>query len=124
MERGSKLAIHKLKLVEPKNGQPFYKAIVFEKVYNSKKTIGGNWETAFYDAYIFNMELELEEADRSLGVNEKDKFSFDNIANKDKSVIRVIDTLGFAIAMLCNISDMYANSTLSDFKNFCLTGVL
>ena len=91
MERGSKLAIHKLKLVEPKNGQPFYKAIVFEKVYNSKKTIGGNWETAFYDAYIFNMELELEEADRSLGVNEKDKFSFDNIANKDKSVIRVID---------------------------------
>lgn len=91
MERGSKLAIHKLKLVEPKNGEPFYKAIVFEKVYNSKKTIGGNWETAFYDAYIFNMELELEEADRSLGVNEKDKFSFDNIANKEKSVIRVID---------------------------------
>ena len=91
MERGSKLAIHKLKLVEPKNGQPFYKAIVFEKVYNSKKTLGGCWETAFYDAYIFNMELELEEADRSLGVNEKDKYSFDNIANKDKSIIRVID---------------------------------
>ena len=91
MERGSKLAIYKLKLVEPKNGQPFYKAVVFEKVYNSKKTIGGNWETAFYDAYIFNMDMELEEADRSLGVNEKDKFSFDNIANKEKSVIRVID---------------------------------
>lgn len=91
MERGSKLAIHKLKLVEPKNGQPFYKAIVFEKVYNSKKTLGGCWETAFYDAYIFNVELELEEADRSLGVNEKDKYSFDNIANKDKSIIRVID---------------------------------
>lgn len=91
MERGSKLAIHKLKLVEPKEGQPFYKAVVFEKVYNSKKTVGGNWETAFYDAYIFNMDIELEEADRSLGINEKDKFSFDNIANPDKSVIRVID---------------------------------
>ena len=91
MERGSKLAIHKLKLVEPKSGQPFYKAIVFEKVYNSKKTLGGCWETAFYDAYIFNMELELEEADRSLGVNEKDKYSFDNIANKEKAIIRVID---------------------------------
>ena len=91
MERGSKLAIHKLKLVQPKEGNPFYKAIVFEKVYNSKRCIGNSWETAFYDAYIFNMELELEEADRSLGVNEKDKFSFDNIANPDKSVIRVID---------------------------------
>ena len=91
MERGSKLAIHKLKLVQPKEGEAFYKAIVFEKVYNSKKCIGGCWETAFYDAYIFNMNLELEEADRSLGKNEKDKFSFDNIANPEKSVIRVID---------------------------------
>lgn len=91
MEIGSKLGIHKLKLVQPKNGEPFYLLTVFEKVYNSKNPIL-KWETAFYnDVYIFDTSLELEEADRSLGVNEKDKFSFDNIANKDKAMIRVLD---------------------------------
>ena len=91
MEIGSKLGIHKLKLVTPKNGQPFYLATVFEKVYNSKNPMGA-WETAFYnDVYIFDTTLDLQEADRSLGVNEKDKFSFDNIANKENAIIRVLE---------------------------------
>ena len=91
MEIGSKLGIHKLKLVTPKNGQPFYLATVFEKVYNSKNPMCA-WETAFYnDVYIFDTTLDLQEADRSLGVNEKDKFSFDNIANKENAIIRVLD---------------------------------
>ncbi len=91
MERGSKLAIYKLKLVTPPKGEPFYKAVVFEKVYNSKRTYGGNWETAFYDAYIFDTSLNIKEAEITLGINKKDKFSFDNIANPDESVIRVIE---------------------------------
>lgn len=91
MEIGSKLAIKKLKLVQPKNGQPFYLATVFEKVYNSKNPVL-KWETVFYnDVYIFDTSLDLEEADISLAVNTKDKYSFDNIANKDKSMIRVLD---------------------------------
>jgi len=91
MEIGSKLAIYKINKIDPPNGgTPFYKAIVFEKVYNSKSKLN-KWETAFYDAYIFNNELELEPVDLSLGKNTKDKYSFDNIANADKSVIRVIN---------------------------------
>lgn len=91
MEIGSKLGIKKLKLVEPKEGNPFYLATVFEKVYNTKNQFCA-WETVFYnDVYIFDTSIELEEADLSLGVNEKDKFSFDNIANKDKAIIRVLD---------------------------------
>lgn len=90
MERGSKLAITKLKLVEPKNGQPFYSATVCEKVYNQANPFN-KWETAFYDAYIFNMELGLEPAEFTLNKNPKDKYSYDNIANPEKSVIRVID---------------------------------
>ena len=91
MEIGSKLGIKKVKLVEPKNGEPFYLITAFEKVYNSKNPIL-KWETVFYnDVYVFDSSLELEEADMSLGVNTKDKFSFDNIANKDKAIIRVLD---------------------------------
>ena len=91
MEIGSKLAIQKIKLVKPDKGEPFYLVSLFEKVYNSKNKMCA-WETVFYnDVYIFDTSLELEEADRSLDVNKKDKFSFDNIANKDKSMIRVLD---------------------------------
>ena len=91
MEIGSKLGIKKIKLVTPKEGEPFYLATVFEKVYNSKNLFM-KWETCFYnDVYIFDTSTELEEADLSLGVNEKDKYSFDNMANKDKAMIRVLD---------------------------------
>ena len=91
MEIGSKLGIKKIKLVEPKEGNPFYLATVFDKVYYSKNPML-KWETVFYnDVYIFDTSIELEVADMSLNVNEKDKYSFDNMANKDKAMIRVLD---------------------------------
>lgn len=93
MEIGSKLALYKCELIEPPNKeQPkFYKVTVMEKVYNSKKKIGGNWETAFYQGYIFDLSMDLEPAILDAGKNEKDKFSFDNISNPEKSIIRVLD---------------------------------
>lgn len=90
MEIGSKLGIKKLKLVTPKKGEPFYLATVFEKVYNINNPVT-KWETVFYaNTYIFDKTLKLEEADFSLGVNTKDKYSFDNISNKANSIIRVL----------------------------------
>ena len=92
MQIGSKLAIYKCELIEPPNKeQPkFYKVTVLEKVYNSKKKIGGNWETAFYQGYIFDLSIDLEPAKFDLEKNEKDKYSFDNISNPEKSLIRVL----------------------------------
>ena len=91
MEIGSKLAITKLKKIEPPNGEPFYLATATEKVYNSKNPIN-KWESAFYpEVYIFNSKIELEPAEFTLNNNEKDKYSFANIANPEKSVIRVIN---------------------------------
>lgn len=93
MQIGGKVAIYKCELIEPpKKDQPkFYNATVLEKVYNSKKKIGGNWETAFYHCYIFDLSMDLEPANFDLGVNEKDKYSFDNISNPEKSLIRVLE---------------------------------
>ena len=91
MEIGSKFAIYKLSKVEPPEGDAFYKATIFEQVYNSKNPFN-KWETAFYDAYIFDLEFELEPADLdSNRVNEKNKYHFDNIANPEKSVFRAIE---------------------------------
>lgn len=91
MEIGSKLGVYKVKLVEPKNGEPFYLITAFEKVYNSKNKFC-SWETVFYnDVYVFDTSLNIEPADFSLSVNSKDKYSFDNIENKDTSIIRVHD---------------------------------
>lgn len=90
MEIGSKLGVYKIKLVEPKNGEPFYLATVFEKVYNNSHP--AKWETIFYnDVYIFDTSIVIEPADLTLNVKEKDKFAFDNIANKDTAIIRVLD---------------------------------
>lgn len=92
MERGSKLAILKLKLVEPKNMNPFYSATVIEYVYNKDKKVGGNWETAFYpQTYIFDTSLELEEAKFDLEIDSKNKYDFKRISNPEKSIIRVVD---------------------------------
>lgn len=91
MEIGSKLGIYKLNKVEPPNGGAwFYKATVFEKVYNSKNPVT-HWENCFYNAYLFDQTLELEPAEFTLDKNKKDKFSFDNIGNPTKSIIRVIN---------------------------------
>ena len=93
MEIGSKLALYKCELITPPNGQPeFYKVVLCEKVYNSKKKLGGNWETVFSpQAYIFDTSIKLEPANFTLKKNEKDKFSFDNIENPESSLIRVLD---------------------------------
>ena len=91
MEIGSKFGIYKLSKVEPPNGNPFYKATIFEQVYNSKNRFN-NWETAFYDAYIFDTNFELEPADlESNKVNEKNKYHFDNVANPEKAIFRAME---------------------------------
>lgn len=91
MKIGSKLAIKKLKLAQPKNGNPFYSLTVMETVYNSKRPFKNKWETVYYTAYIFDTSLELEEAVFDLGVDENNKYSFKNISNPEKSIIRVFD---------------------------------
>lgn len=91
MEIGSKIAITKLKKVEPKNAEPFYLASACEYVYNKDKRLGGNWETAFYNnLYIFT-DLELEVADFSLESESPNKYDFKKISNPEKSIIRVLD---------------------------------
>lgn len=91
MEVGSKFGIYKLNKVEPPNGEPFYKATIFEQVYNAKNRFS-NWETAFYDAYIFDTTFELEPADlTSNRVNEKNKYHFDNVANAEKAIFRAME---------------------------------
>lgn len=91
MEIGSKIAITKLKKVEPKNAEPFYLASACEYVYNKDKRLGGNWETAFYNnIYIFT-DLELEIADFSLETESPNKYDFKKISNPEKSIIRVLD---------------------------------
>lgn len=91
MEIGSKIAITKLKKVEPKDSDPFYLATVCEYVYNKDKKLGGNYETAFYNnVYIFT-DLELDAADFSLEVDNTNKYDFKRISNPEKSIIRVVD---------------------------------
>lgn len=90
MERGSRLAVKKLKLITPKEGEPFYSVTILENVYNPQKPFANKWETVTYEGYIFDTSIELEEADFSLG-NNKIKYHFDNISNKAKSLIRVLD---------------------------------
>jgi hypothetical protein len=91
MQIGSKVAIYKCELIEPPKGDKFYKVKIVEKVYNPKKTKGGNWHDYFVEAYIFDLSLDLEPAKFDLNVNKKDKYSYDNISNPEKSVIRVLD---------------------------------
>ena len=88
MEKGSRLAIYRLKEVEPKNGNKFYIVTVVENVFNSQKPFNNGMEPSFMKAYIFDTSLELEVANFN-GGNGENKFSFDNITNPDKSIIRV-----------------------------------
>lgn len=91
MEIGSKIAITKLKKVEPKGAEPFYLISCCEYVYNKDKRLGGSWETAFYNnVYVFT-DLELEIADFSLETDSTNKYDFKKIANPEKSILRVLD---------------------------------
>lgn len=88
MQEDSKVAIYKMKTVEPKDGEPFILATLVENVYNSKRPFASKWESVFYEAYIFDTTQDIEPAvfEPKEG---KPKYSYDCITNPDKSVIRV-----------------------------------
>ena len=88
MQEDSKVAIFKMKLVEPKDSEPFILATIVENVYNSKRPFASKWESVFYEAYIFDTTQDLEPAifEKKEG---KAKYSYDCITNPDKSIIRV-----------------------------------
>lgn len=89
MEIGSKLAIKNLQEeIDPKTNEKYYKATVLEYVYNQTKRLGGSWEIVNYLAYIHNVDFPIEPANFDLG-RDKLKYSFKNISNPDKSIIRV-----------------------------------
>lgn len=89
MEIGSKLAIKNLQEeIDPKTNEKYYKATVLEYVYNQTKRLGGSWEIVNYLAYIHNVDFPIEPANFDLGLD-KLKYSFKNISNPDKSIIRV-----------------------------------
>lgn len=90
MERGSKLAITKIKKVEPKGSNPFYLLTVIENVYNQSRPYANKWETVKYEAYVFDTSIEFECANFDLEKN-KIKYHFENISNPQKSMIRVLD---------------------------------
>jgi hypothetical protein len=89
MEKGSRLAIKKLKLVE-KGGKKFYVATLLENVFNSQKPTFKGMETTSIKTYITDTSMELEEANFSLDKS-KNKYSFENISNPKTSIIRLID---------------------------------
>lgn len=88
MQEDGKVAIYKMKLVEPKDGDPFILATIVENVYNSKRPFANKWESVFYEAYIFDTTQDLEPAEFEKKEG-KAKYSYDCITNPDKSIIRV-----------------------------------
>lgn len=98
MKLNSRMAIYKLEKLEYKikndDGEDevgvFYKATLAENTYNPKRPFRNKWELSFYDC-IINSELELEVANFDLGVDEKNKLSFENISNPAKSIIRILE---------------------------------
>jgi len=90
MEKGSRLAIKKLKVVEPKNGKKFYLATLVENVFNSQKPTFKGLESTTIKTYITDTSLDLEEAKFDLGKS-TNKYSFENISNPRNSIIRLID---------------------------------
>lgn len=89
MKFGSKVAIYKCEKCKADNGE-YYKATVIESAYNPKKKLCGKYDYVQHKVYIMDTTYELEPADFSLGVD-KEKYSFRNIANPDKSIYQVID---------------------------------
>jgi hypothetical protein len=86
MKKNSKCAILKLEELEA-NGKRFYKATLIENIYNPKNPAVR--EFASYRCQIYT-DLELEQADMSLELD-KNKWSFVNISNPEKSIIRILD---------------------------------
>lgn len=89
MEKGSRLAIYKLKEVN-RGDKKFYIATLVENVYNSQKPTFKGMEPSFVKTYITDTSLCLEEAKFDLKKS-SNKYSFENISNPKNSIIRLVD---------------------------------
>lgn len=89
MKKYSKCAIYALEKVEFGEGQSFYNATLVENTYNPKIPYTSKWEMTFYKCQIYT-SLNLEVANFDLELD-KNKYSFINISNPEKSIIRVLD---------------------------------
>lgn len=89
MKKYSKCAIYTLEKIEFGEGQSFYNATLVENTYNPKIPYGNKWEMTFYKCQIYtSLNLEIANFDLEL---DKNKYSFINISNPEKSIIRVLD---------------------------------
>lgn len=89
MKKYSKCAIYTLEKFTNNEGGTFYDATLIENTYNPKIPYGNKWEMTFYKCQIYtNLELEIANFDLDL---DKNKYSFVNISNPEKSIIRVLD---------------------------------
>lgn len=89
MKKYSKCAIYTLEKFTNNEGGTFYDATLIENTYNPKIPYGNKWEMTFYKCQIYT-DLELEIANFDLDLD-KNKYSFVNISNPEKSIIRVLD---------------------------------
>lgn len=89
MKKYSRCAIYTLEQFTNNEGQSFYEATLVENTYNPKIPYMNKWEMTFYKCQIYT-DLELEVADFSLDLD-KNQYSFVNIANPEKSIIRILD---------------------------------
>ena len=89
MKKYSKCAIYTLEKIEFGEGDSFYNATLVENTYNPKIPYMNKWEMTFYKCQIYT-DLELEIANFDLELD-KNKLSFVNISNPEKSIIRVLD---------------------------------
>ena len=89
MKKYSKCAIYTLQKYENQQGGTFYDATLVENTYNPKIPYANKWEMTFYKCQIYT-DLELEVANFDLDLD-KNKYSFINISNPEKSIIRVLD---------------------------------
>lgn len=89
MKKYSRCAVYTLEKFTNNEGQSFYEATLVENTYNPKIPYMNKWEMTFYKCQIYT-DLELEVADFSLDLD-KNQYSFVNISNPEKSIIRVLD---------------------------------
>lgn len=89
MKKYSKCAIYTLEKYDNQQGGFFYDATLVENTYNPKIPYANKWEMTFYKCQIYT-DLELEIANFDLDLD-KNKYSFINISNPEKSIIRVLD---------------------------------
>ncbi len=89
MKKYSKCAIYTLEKYDNQQGGTFYDATLVENTYNPKRPFASKWEMTFYKCQIYT-DLELEIANFDLDLD-KNKYSFINISNPEKSIIRVLD---------------------------------